>query len=268
METLEQIRPTAVTVVLARRGTGKTYLIGSLIHKWLQQKRMQHQSIILFSSTANASDDFSFLPDEYKHVYADELLLKVMAFQKKRIQLQKRRAKASKQNSCVLSGLTIIMDDVFSSSANAKSIMHSKPIIQLFTQSRHWKISCFFLVQYPKFLMSPLARSQIQYLLVSNLSEESTRIAYSLTTGKPWNDFKREVAALDAHEFLMFDGVKKESGDARWSKVVAPPDFTGRFLVRHAKAVSRKQQQQQKSDKDDSGGVDFKKDDRNKQKNK
>ena len=39
METLEQIRPTAVTVVLARRGTGKTYLIGSLIHKWLQQKR-------------------------------------------------------------------------------------------------------------------------------------------------------------------------------------------------------------------------------------
>ena len=120
MGTLEQIRPTAVTVVLARRGTGKTYLIGSLIHKWLQQKRMQHQSIILFSSTANASDDFSFLPDEYKHVYSDELLLKVMAFQKKRIQLQKRRAKASKQDSCVLSGLTLIMDDVFSSSANAK----------------------------------------------------------------------------------------------------------------------------------------------------
>jgi hypothetical protein len=152
METLEQIRPTAVTVCLARRGTGKTYLIGSLIRKWLQQKIMEHQSIILFSSTANASDDFSFLPDEYKHVYSDELLLKVMAFQKKRIQLQKRRAKASKQNSCVLSGLTLIMDDVFSPSANAKSIMHSKPIIQLFTQSRHWKISCFFLVQYPKFL--------------------------------------------------------------------------------------------------------------------
>ena len=43
----------------------------------------------------------------------------------------------------------------------------------------------------------------------------------------------------------MFDGVKKESGDARWSKVVAPPDFTGRFLVRHAKSMSRKEIQQQ-----------------------
>ena len=115
--------------------------------------------------------------------------------------------------------------------------------------------------------MSPLARSQIQYLLVSNLSEESTRIAYSLTTGKPWNDFKREVQALQCHEFLMFDGVKKESGVARWSKVVAPPDFTGRFLVRHAKAMSRKQIHQQQQQKPDNGGTEHKKDDTKKEKN-
>ena len=137
--------------IVSRRNCGKTHLMEYLTDNFLQNKLFDY--VILFSETAHLSGDFSEILDK-KCILSDfneQSIDKICKFQEKQKKLKKDKQ------------ALIIIDD----SISCVGHMFQSLIEKLFSKGRHWNISIVLINQYIKHAISPIVRSNIDYLLYS-----------------------------------------------------------------------------------------------------
>ena len=150
--------------IVSRRNCGKTHLMEYLTDNFLQNKLFDY--VILFSETAHLSGDFSDILDK-KCILSDfneESIDKICKFQEKQKKLKKEKQ------------ALIIIDDSIS------CVGHSfqKLVNKLFSKGRYWNISIVLINQYIKHAISPIVRSNIDYLLYSVNSVSILTYIYDL----------------------------------------------------------------------------------------
>ena len=180
------------------------------------------------STTASLNSEYDFLPPEnIRYGYDEDLLKKVISWQKRRLALLKKRA-TSANVQINLPGVLVVMDDILTASGK-KGHMFSPTLKYLFCQSRHFKISIIFCSQLSKVIASPTIKAQSDYILVSQLSAEQLKAVHAVTSGKTMREFQSMIAGLENHNFMLYDTLKT-SGD-RWSMVRATGFADGKFRV-------------------------------------
>ena len=137
--------------IVSRRNCGKTHIMQYFTDNLLQNKLIDY--CILYSETAHLSGDFSKILDKRYILsnFNESSIDKVIKFQEK-------QKKQKKPKQCL-----IIIDD----SISCVGHMFQNLINKLFSKGRHWNISIVLINQYIKHAISPIVRSNIDYLLYS-----------------------------------------------------------------------------------------------------
>ena len=90
---VEQFIMPNFSIIISKRNSGKTHILQNLCKRLLESGRLAKANIVLMSSTASISGDWSFLPDSNKRfAYDEEVLKKLLVWQRRRITLLKKRA--------------------------------------------------------------------------------------------------------------------------------------------------------------------------------
>lgn len=237
MDALINIKLSCTLLCVGKRNQGKSFLIQSLLYEWLKRGRLKSHNIIVMSSTAATNGEYDWLPKEnIRYGYDEDLLKKVISWQKRRLALLKKRATAANVQ-INLPGIMIVMDDILSASGK-KGHMFSPTLKYLFCQSRHFKISIIFCSQLSKVIASPTIKAQSDYILVSQLSAEQLKAVHAVTSGRTMKEFQTMIAQLEDHHFMLYDTLKT-SGD-RWSTVRATGFNDGKFRVVYANQKKKK----------------------------
>ena len=230
----------SVTVVVSKRGTGKTNLIREWILANIKNGRLKRHNIIVWSGTAQTSQDFDFLPRNSVRRFDSILLQKLCAYQMRRIELLKKR---SRRGNCSVQmvGILHVFDDVLDESGS--SIMHSAPVRWLIAQGRHSFQSAAFAVQHPKGLISPILRGNACVLLFSKLNQEQLRVCWGLVSyDGTFNQWKEYINGLELYEFAMYTSATSE-----WCKVKASSGCE-KYTVQYGKPAANKPKQTQENE--------------------
>ena len=232
--------PSAVCVV-ARRNTGKSFLICSWIYEQLKRGRLLKQNIIVFTSTS-FNDQYDFLPAQNVRPYSETLVKKIIQFQKRRLLLLKKRSDRSGVP-VQIPGICLVLDDVQTYSGRAsdgsKGHFLSECLKFLFTTGRHLKIQLWCATQATKTLISPACRSNCDVLAMSSLTTEQMRACYQLISDVTFPEFKRMIDNLPCHVFAVYNTYKPPG--ERWGFVKATGYAGGKFLIKFDKPAANKQ---------------------------
>jgi hypothetical protein len=193
------------------------------------------------SSTASISGDWSFLSDSNKRfAYDEEVLKKLLVWQRRRITLLKTRADRSK-TSVVLPSLVLVLDGILGTGGNRqkgpgnKSHVFSETPRWLACQGRHYKIIVLFSVQSPAVVQSTVIRGNADYVPLGQLSVEHQQAAFKLDNSSQRGTTTGVCAVQtngsenDNHGFWLYNTLKP-SGD-RWTQVRAEEFFDPSFRL-------------------------------------
>lgn len=235
MEEFLNIPLPSVNVVMSKRNSSKTTSVRHWVIENIKRGRLKNHAIVVFSSTSTTSGDWDFLDKSAVRVFDELLLAKLCKYQLKKVQLYKKRAQRA-GCACKIPALLVIFDDYLTvnhkGGANA-SIMHSQSVKWIFAQGRHALISVFALQQSVRNFLSPLARGNMDHLLLGSLNTEQMKVAYSLISGfDTFNAFQSYITGLDQYEFAMYSTFKPIA--ERWCKLKADYDRT-KYRVTYAK---------------------------------
>jgi hypothetical protein len=212
---VEQFIMPIFSIIISKRNSGKTHILQNLCKRLLESGRLAKSNIVLMSSTASISGDWSFLPDSNKRfAYDEEVLKKLLVWQRRRITLLKKRADRSK-TSVVLPSLVLVLDDILGTGGNRqkgsgnKHHAFSETLRWLACQGRHFKITVLFAVQSPAAVQSTVIRGNADFVLLGQLSVEQQQAAFKLVTGRTYAQFKQMVRTT-----IMGSGSTTHSGRA------------------------------------------------------
>jgi hypothetical protein len=231
---VEQFTMPNFCLVYSRRGTGKTWLLQNLCKRLLESGRMEKSNIVLMSSTASTSGDWSFLPDSNKRfAYDEKVLKKLLVWQRRRIELLKKRADRS-GTKVVLPSLLLILDDILNAGTGNKKTgtkhhAFSETLAWIACQGRHFKITCIFAVQSPAVVQSTVIRGNADLMLIGQLSVEQQTAAFKIVTGKTFREFKQMVNGTDRYTFNLYN--TRRHGDERWTEIKADDGFDPKFRM-------------------------------------
>ena len=202
------LKDTSFICIASKRMSGKSVLTKNLIMYLLN--KFEYKFVVLFSDTAKFNGDYDFLKHKDMIYESDQMDSKIP----KILNLQKQRNKKLKNK---VHGL-IILDDV-------KLYTTSKPLVDLASKGRHYKLTVIVSVQFPKTLISPAIRSNIDYLFWSDLNETGLKAVYESITIK--QSFKNFVQFVEEHnhsyQFMFFNG--KENDKTKRFKIVKASEY-------------------------------------------
>lgn len=131
---------------------------------------------ICFSSTADLTDDYKFMPENKIYTKYDERIVTLlMEEQHEHISLAKKRGKKCTRE------VFIILDDCLGVIDFHHSIFN-----ELFSKSRHLNISVFVLIQHANSI-SPVMRLNTRYTFVTKIKDNNVKALFQLV-----NDFENE----------------------------------------------------------------------------
>ena len=239
---VEQFSMPNFTLVVSKRNSGKTWLLQTLCRRLLESGRMDNGNIILMSSTASISGDWDFLPESNRRfAYDENILRKLLVWQRRRITLIKKRSDRS-GTKVTLPSLLLVLDDILGSGGGSKGgpkhHAFSETLRWIACQGRHYKITCLFAVQSPQVVQSQVIRGNADYVLLGQLSAEQQTAAFRIVTGRSWPQFKQMVAENENYGFWLYNTLQK-SGD-RWTQIRADDDFDPKFRLTFKNHTSKK----------------------------
>jgi hypothetical protein len=198
-------------LVCSKRNSGKSVLVKYILCELLKAKKIA--SAVVFSNTAEYSDDWCCLPKENRVQGFDEVKLRRI------IDAQKaKKSKILEGGKATLPQVLLIFDDV----AGMDDFKASTIIEEIYANSRHWGISVITLVQYANFL-TPACRGNADYIYIGINGENSLESLYKIViySGGNKKDFKRFVGD-NTKDFFMIRYNNLIRDGNRWSKVKAP----------------------------------------------
>lgn len=177
--------------IVSRRNCGKTHLMEYLTDHFLQNKIFDY--VILFSETASLSGDFEKILDK-KSILSDfneTSINKIIKYQEK---------VKSKGKQCLI----IIDDSISCVDKHFQSLIN-----KLFSKGRHWNISIVLINQYIKHAISPIVRSNIDYLLYSVNSVSILTYIYDLVIydGNIKEFIKWSQDNTKSFQFIMYKNI-------------------------------------------------------------
>ena len=197
------LKENAFICIASKRMSGKTVMIRNLLMYLLN--KFEYRFIVLFSDTGKYNGDYDFLKHKDMIYDSDKLESKIPII----LKMQRKRNKKLKKK---IHGL-IILDDV-------KLYNTSKSLCDLASKGRHYKLTVITSVQFPKTLISPAIRSNIDYLFWSDLNETGLKAVYeSITVNINFKSFVEYVNEYNHdYQFLFYDG--KENDKLKRLKIV------------------------------------------------
>ena len=219
MDPLLKCKLPSQILICSRRNSGKSYLCQSLLYQWIKSGRFKSHNIVVMSATAACNEEYDFLPKEnIRHGFDEELLRKLIVFQKRRIALKKKQATRA-HVSVTLPAVCIVLDDIVGTCG--VDTAHSPVLRYLYCSGRHLKFPTILCSQLGRVITNPTIRSQSDYVLTSSLASDQLDSVFAITSGKSWKEFLRAVHDLDDYRFLMYDSVIAKG--ERWHEIKAPP---------------------------------------------
>lgn len=177
-------------------GSGKTYFIKYMIESF----KNDFDCVIIFSNTANFSEDYTFLENIscrsfiYNTLDVEEDLKKIM------------RIQANFRKSDIKKNVLIIFDDVFS------SVKDSKQFKNLATTYRHYNISIAFSAQYISGASSYLREISNYIVIFEQRTINSLKLCFENYFAGEYENFNNFKAAfcksLKKYHFYFIDRIK------------------------------------------------------------
>ena len=179
-------------LILSRSGSGKSVLIKNLISMLL--KNHDFNCIILYSKTARYETEYDFINEDCKYDGdLDELITNILNYQKKNLN----------------NNLLFLLDDL---DVTKKSDMLS----DLFTKSRHFRITILLSSQYVKTLVSSTIRSNFHYLFFNQLNFENLECIYKIVyidiDKKSFFNFIYNIK--EKYAFFFYDNTGKQLNES------------------------------------------------------
>jgi hypothetical protein len=143
-------------VIIAKRGSGKSYVCRAILKKY------SHIPIGIVISPTDRMNSFygTFIPDSYVYYeYNTDIITRLLSRQKKMIKKKQEKKLLGKK---IDSRSYIIMDDCLSSKT---SWMKDQPIKELLFNGRHYEIMYILIMQFPLGI-TPEMRSQFDYIFL------------------------------------------------------------------------------------------------------
>jgi hypothetical protein len=179
-------------------GSGKSYFIQYLIKSMSDE----FDCILVFSNTANFSNDYKFLEDMDKKYFIftsldiETKVRQIMAIQKK------NRLTDTVRN------VLLIFDDVLSALTN------SKVFKDLITTFRHYRINIIFSLQYINASQTYLREISNYIIIFNQRTQNALRLAYEnyfSDSYETFGQFKLDfVKKLQKYHFYFIDRIKNE----------------------------------------------------------
>lgn len=183
-------------IIIGATGSGKSFAFKNLFYYHFRDK---FDVVYLFGSTVNLSNDYDYIPDEYKFdVYSPEMVMKI-------IQVAEHQVKNGNKKR-----IAIIFDD----SINFVSFQNNRLYDGLFSKSRHLGISVFVIIQHIKFC-SPCIRNNTGYVLVTKTHAENLDTLYELQHVYP---SKKEFKSVMLQKMVNFNVIVFNNKDVYENK--------------------------------------------------
>jgi len=175
--------------IIAKRNSGKTYLMTDVIKVLKKKKRVDR--IVILTGSAGLNDD-------YKDVVDEKLILPFKEETLENIwKLQMTKPREQREH------ILIVLDDCLANPAALRSEM----VNRLYTQSRHLQISLAVLSQYGAHLLTPLRKANSDVILWYKLNLKGLENLWLSTSKIPKDKFIQisEKFAGHNYQYMLLD---------------------------------------------------------------
>ena len=200
--------------LIAKRGSGKTWVCRSILQFLSDKKKMPGGMII--SKTEKVDPFYSkFFPDLYIHYSYTTNSLERMLYRQKRMCDKKEEKK--KKGKKVYAGAVLLMDDCLDSKGKW---MKDPPITDLFYNGRHYDITYLLTMQFPLGI-SPELRGNFDYifLLATDITSDQKRLYEHYAGMFPTLDSFKEVFNKLTEDFGAMVIARRGCGSNLWDKI-------------------------------------------------
>ena len=209
------IKPSSTIVICAKRNEGKSVLAKHLLHRLVQQ--MKVDVVYLFSPTETLSHSFDCLPKVcVVNTFDLRFIEKVLSAQEKAI----RKTKQGKDDPAIAQ-ILFIFDDMLASVVQGS---HEQLLLnRLFATSRHLKVGVMVLSQTTRGLFSPALRQNTDYLFFRKINDNQLPALFEALywpgNYKGFVLFYHQVTGTSKFGFLCYDNLTRE--EAKYFLVTA-----------------------------------------------
>lgn len=201
------LKKDTTVLICSKRNSGKSKLVLNLIKDFINNYHFNY--IVLFSDTAQFLDDYKFIDKKFIMPLENDRIVKILDYQEKQITNGKK-----------ISSL-MLLDDITLDKRTCSSLN------RVFSQGRHFNITIIMSVQYPKFVVSPIIRNNIDYCFLGELSSEMmfnlAKELFVVSGVSTQQIYAFIVANNNNFQFILYDNTEK--------------DRTKRFMVVKAKLL-------------------------------
>jgi hypothetical protein len=168
-------------------------------------KQGKIDAVVLFSSTANITNDFPFIPSNMKMQFSEEKLSRLISFQKD------MKAKGEPKQ------LMIVFDDLLSD----KSAIRNNLIMELYVSGRHFFTTPVLLSQSPSFILTNTIKGNSDLLFYSRLNRKALSTLWESLSNIDLKDFIKISEKLNRdYRFLVINTQAMSPEIEDWLDVV------------------------------------------------
>jgi hypothetical protein len=202
-EYVRRVKMPCSIAIASSRNTGKSVLCNQLIEAMYEQGKID--AVVLFSSTANITDDFPFVPENMKMPFSEDKLARLIAFQKE------MKAKGEPKQ------LMIVFDDLLSD----KSAIRNSLIMELYVSGRHFYTTPVLLSQSPSFILTNTIKGNTDLLFYSRLNRKALSTLWESLSNIDLKDFIKISETLNRdYRFLVINTQSMSPDMEDWLDVV------------------------------------------------
>lgn len=242
---LDKLWPGSVSVLIGKRGSGKSFLMRNIMYA--------HRNIprgIVVSGTENVNKFFGdFIPPSYIYTRFDsDKLASILDMQEQEIKQNGKRPS---------NHMFLILDDVLGEGAN---IWKDPSIRRIFFDGRHYNLTVFICIQY-SLVFPPSFRSNIDFCFIfSEVIHGNKKRLYEHFCGmfETYKEFDNVLKQTTIDRESMVVKMSQNANTSRiedmvfWYKAVKTPSFRvgcPQFWQHHEQVLTRKKRQEEEQKK-------------------
>jgi hypothetical protein len=190
----------------SRRMTGKSVMLNQLMKSLIDQGKIA--TVVIFSNSVKYNDDYPDFPERSKHEYSEEKLQRIIDHQKSTPKEKRKQ-------------IMVVFDDI----VGDRSATNSDLIMFAYAIGRHISINPVLVSQVSNRVLTPMVKSQSDYLFISRLNRfQLGGIWESLT-----NIDKQEFIGMVEHcnknyNFVVIDNKSQSNNPEDFITIVRAKD--------------------------------------------
>jgi hypothetical protein len=215
MKQMDDVKSAVTVAVFSKRNIGKSVLAKHLMMVWLKLKKVD--MVVVFSGSITNGDWDCVLPKNRVEGLNTGKLRQLLDFQ------HSEAEKHYKDKSYKPNRLAIFFDDVIGGEDESKEAKHL--LNRLYSRGRHEFTDVCITAQYPKGIVTPTMRNNIDFCAISKNNKEVTDMMFSVVNS--FNGSRKDFADFiegntHDHQFVWFNNSRNSASKGVWSTVKVP----------------------------------------------